>query len=224
MGPWLFPFSGFAPFFTSPYFGFAAHYFRRTSVRQDSDGDPKWSIQMRGFSFPGIILFAACTTLMAFDWFSSPDYRWASTMWGVYIFAGAAGAGMAMIILVVIALKNAGYLQFVNEEHYHIMGKLLFVFSIFWGYIGFSQYMLIWYANIPEETEWFLRTKYRVLERSEHFSGHWPIFYTVFLSVVPIHQEEPQNFWPRSRSGCWECISWTLTSPSCRFCTRKGLS
>jgi hypothetical protein len=78
-------------------------------------------------------------------------------MWGVYIFAGAAGAGMALIILVVITLKNAGYLQFVNEEHYHIMGKLLFVFSIFWGYIGFSQYMLIWYANIPEETEWFLR-------------------------------------------------------------------
>jgi len=139
------------------FFGFAALYFRRTSVRQDSDGDPKWSIQMRGVSFPGIILFAACTTLIAFDWFSSPDYRWASTMWGVYIFAGAAGAGIALIILVVMALKNAGYLQFVNEEHYHIMGKLLFVFSIFWGYIGFSQYMLIWYANIPEETEWFLR-------------------------------------------------------------------
>ena len=139
------------------YFSFAALYFRRTSVRQDSDGDPKWSIQMRGFSFPMIILFAACTTLVAFDWFSSPDYRWASTMWGVYIFAGAAGAGMATIILVVMGLKNAGYLQFVNEEHYHIMGKLLFVFSIFWGYIGFSEYMLIWYANIPEETTWFLQ-------------------------------------------------------------------
>jgi hypothetical protein len=139
------------------YFSFAALYFRRTSIRQDSDGDPKWSIQMRGFSFPGILLFAACTTFLAFDWFSSPDYRWASTMWGVYIFAGAAGAGMAVIILVVMGLQNAGYLQFVNEEHYHIMGKLLFTFSIFWGYIGFAQYMLIWYANIPEETEWFLK-------------------------------------------------------------------
>lgn len=138
------------------FFGFAALYFRRTSIRQDSDGDPKWSIQMRGFSFPGILLFAACTTFIAFDWFSSPDYRWASTMWGVYIFAGAAGAGMALIILVVIALKQAGYLRFVNEEHYHIMGKLLLTFSIFWGYIGFSQYMLIWYANIPEEIQYFL--------------------------------------------------------------------
>jgi len=156
-GPLVIPFFWVRAVLYFAFFSFAAHYFRRTSVRQDSDGDPKWSIQMRGFSFPGIILFAVCTTLVAFDWFSSPDYRWASTMWGVYIFAGAAGAGMAMIILVVMALKNAGYLQFINQEHYHIMGKLLFVFSIFWGYIGFSQYMLIWYANIPEETEWFLR-------------------------------------------------------------------
>jgi hypothetical protein len=139
------------------FFSLAALYFRRTSIRQDSDGDPKWSIQMRGFSFPGILLFGVCTTFMGFDWFCSPDYRWASTMWGVYIFAGAAGAGMATIILVVVGLKNAGYLKFVNEEHFHIMGQLLFVFSIFWGYIGFSQYMLIWYANIPEETEWFIR-------------------------------------------------------------------
>jgi len=64
---------------------------------------------------------------------------------------------MALIILVVFGLKYAGYLSFVNEEHYHMMGKLLFCFSIFWGYIGFSQYMLIWYGNIPEETEWFVR-------------------------------------------------------------------
>jgi hypothetical protein len=139
------------------YFAGAAIYFRRTSVRQDSDGDPRWSIQMRGFSFVGIILFALGTTFMAFDWLASLDYRWASTMWGVYIFAGSAGAAMALIILVVLGLKNAGYLSFVNAEHYHMMGKLLFCFSIFWGYIGFSQYMLIWYGNIPEETSWFLR-------------------------------------------------------------------
>src|ERR1700756_3337179 len=139
------------------YFAGAAIYFRRTSVRQDSDGDPRWSVQMRGFSFVGIILFALGTTFMAFDWMASLEYRWASTMWGVYIFAGSAGAGIALIILVVLGLKNAGYLSFVNAEHYHMMGKLLFCFSIFWGYIGFSQYMLIWYGNIPEETSWFVR-------------------------------------------------------------------
>jgi len=137
-------------------FSAGALYFRRNSVKQDDDGNPSRSIQMRGVSFPGIILFAVCTTFMAFDWLAALDYRWASTMWGVYIFAGSAGASMALIILVIFGLQNAGYLGFVNEEHYHMMGKLLFVFSIFWGYIGFSQYMLIWYGNIPEETEWFL--------------------------------------------------------------------
>ncbi|MBV9672473.1 MAG: hypothetical protein JO076_06560, partial [Verrucomicrobia bacterium] len=139
------------------FFSIAALYFRRTSVRQDSDGDPKWSIQMRGVSFPSILLFVACTTFLAFDWLASVDFHWASTMWGVYIFAGAAGAAMALLILVVLAIKRAGYLQFVNEEHNHMMGKLLLTFTIFWGYIGFSQYMLMWYANIPEETEWFIR-------------------------------------------------------------------
>ncbi|MGA8659329.1 MAG: hypothetical protein WB586_24650 [Chthoniobacterales bacterium] len=139
------------------FFGGAAVYFRRTSIRQDADGDPRWSIQMRGVSFPCLLLFAACLTLSAFDWISSPDYRWASTMWGVYVFAGSAGASMALIILVVVGLQNFGYLGSVNEEHYHIMGKLLFTFTIFWGYIGFSQYMLIWYGNIPEETEFFLK-------------------------------------------------------------------
>jgi hypothetical protein len=156
-GSFVIPFFWIRAVLYFAFFGLAAQYFRRTSIRQDSDGDPRWSTQMRGVSFPGIVVFAACTTWVAFDWFSSPDYAWASTMWGVYIFAGAAGAGMALIIIVVSALRNAGYLQFVNEEHYHIMGKLLFTFSIFWGYIGFSQYMLIWYANIPEETEWFMR-------------------------------------------------------------------
>jgi hypothetical protein len=157
IGPITIPFFWFRALFYFAYFIGAAFYFRSTSIKQDSDGDPKRSIQMRGVSFVGLLLFALCTTLMAFDWMASLDYRWASTMWGVYIFAGAAGSSMSVIILVVFGLKAVGYLSFVNEEHYHIMGKLLFCFSIFWGYIGFSQYMLIWYGNIPEETEWFLR-------------------------------------------------------------------
>jgi hypothetical protein len=157
LGPVTVPFFWIRALLYLLFFGGAAIYFRRTSVRQDADGDPRWSIQMRGVSFPCLPLFAACLTLAAFDWISSTDYRWASTMWGVYIFAGSAGASMALIILVVVALQNAGYLASVNEEHYHIMGKLLFTFTIFWGYIGFSQYMLIWYGNIPEETEFFLK-------------------------------------------------------------------
>jgi len=123
--------------------------------------DSGWGIlvrrQMENLAALCIVLFAVCTTLASFDWISSPDYRWGSTMWGVYIFSGAAGAGIAMIILVVQGLKNAGYLLRVNQEHYQIMGKLLLTFTIFWAYIGFAQYMLIWYGNIPEETDWFLK-------------------------------------------------------------------
>ncbi len=79
-------------------------------------------------------------------------------MWGVYIFAGAAGSSMSLLVLVITALRKAGYLKdTITIEHYHIMGKWMLAFTVFWAYIGFSQYMLIWYANIPEETEWFIR-------------------------------------------------------------------
>src|SRR6476659_7180220 len=76
-------------------------------------------------------------------------------MWGPYIFAGAAGSSMSLLVLVTTALRKAGYLKAVTLEHYHIMGKWMLAFTIFWAYIGFSQYMLIWYANIPEENIYF---------------------------------------------------------------------
>jgi len=78
-------------------------------------------------------------------------------MWAVYIFAGAAGSSMSLLVLIITGLRRAGYLKgVVTIEHYHIMGKWMLAFSVFWAYIGFSQYMLIWYANIPEETQYFL--------------------------------------------------------------------
>jgi hypothetical protein len=78
-------------------------------------------------------------------------------MFGVYIFAGTAGSSMALLVLVITALRQAGYLKgVVTLEHYHIMGKWMLAFCVFWAYIGFGQYMLIWYANIPEETQFFL--------------------------------------------------------------------
>lgn len=83
------------------------------------------------------------------------DYHWFSTMWGVYIFAGALGSSMALLVLVVTALRRSGYLGPVSKEHYHVMGKFMLAFTVFWAYIGYSQYMLIWYANIPEETIYF---------------------------------------------------------------------
>jgi hypothetical protein len=131
--------------------------FRRFSIRQDRDGNPAFTINMRRLAFISLPLFAACLTFGAYDWLLGIDYHWFSTMWGVYIFAGAAGSSMSLLVLVITALKKAGYLQeTVTAEHYHIMGKWMLAFSVFWAYIGFSQYMLIWYANMPEETEYFI--------------------------------------------------------------------
>ncbi len=112
---------------------------------------------MRKLGIAGIPIFAFALTFSAFDWLMGLDYKWGSTMWGVYIFAGSAGSSMSLLVLLVTWLRSKGYLKGVTIEHYHIMGKLMLAFCIFWAYIGFSQYMLIWYANIPEETEYFIR-------------------------------------------------------------------
>ena len=134
-----------------------AYLLRRYSVRQDRDGNPKFTIWMRRVSFAGLVAFAACLTFGAFDWLMSLNWRWFSTMWGPYIFAGIAGSSMGLLVLVIAALQKAGYLKgVVTIEHYHIMGKWLLTFTVFWAYIGFSQYMLYWYANIPEETQYFI--------------------------------------------------------------------
>jgi hypothetical protein len=85
----------------------------------------------------------------------SIDAHWYSTMYSWYTFASTFVAGMSLIALFVIYLKNHGYLPFTTEEHLHDIGKFMFAFSVFWTYLFFSQYMLIWYANIPEETEYF---------------------------------------------------------------------
>ena len=139
------------------FFVISTQLLRRFSVRQDKDGNPRFTLLLRKVSFISLPLFAFCLTFGACDWLMSLNYKWFSTMWGVYIFAGAAGSSMSLLVLVITALRQAGYLKdVVTREHYHIMGKWMLAFSVFWAYIGFSQYMLIWYANIPEETQYFL--------------------------------------------------------------------
>ncbi|HMF70336.1 MAG TPA: hypothetical protein VK616_02615 [Flavitalea sp.] len=93
-------------------------------------------------------------------WLMSIDAHWYSTMYSWYSFASTFVAGMSLIALYIVYLKNQGYLEYLNDEHLHDVGKFMFAFSVFWTYLWFSQYMLIWYANIPEETVYFKsRTK-----------------------------------------------------------------
>lgn len=135
----------------------ATQLLKRFSVRQDKDGNPRHTIWMRKVSFASLPIFALCLTFGAFDWLMSLNYHWFSTMFGVYIFAGTAGSSMALLVLVITALRRAGYLtEIITKQHYYIMGKWMFAFVVFWAYIGFGQYMLIWYANMPEETQYFI--------------------------------------------------------------------
>ena len=139
------------------FFLCASLVLRRLSVKQDKDGSPRFTILMRKVAFISLPMFALCLTFGAFDWLMSLNYHWFSTMFGVYIFAGAAGSSMSLLVLVITALRRAGYLKdIITVEHYHIMGKWMLAFCVFWAYIGFGQYMLIWYANIPEETQYFI--------------------------------------------------------------------
>lgn len=132
---------------------------KKISVNQDTDANPgiKRLILNRKLSAAFLPVFALTVTFLVFDLCKGLDFKWFSTMYGVYFFAGCALNGMALLILSTILLRRAGYLQTVmSPEHHHIMGKLTFAFVVFWAYVSFSQFFLIWYANITEETSYFL--------------------------------------------------------------------
>ncbi len=136
---------------------FLAWYFRGHSILQDRTGNVKLSRSMERFSAPGMILWAVTITLAAVDLIMSLNPHWSSTMIGVYLFADAVLSGLVVLTLLALWLQSQGLLLgVVTKEHYHDLGKLTFAFVFFWGYIAFSQYMLIWYANMPEETQFYM--------------------------------------------------------------------
>ncbi|MCC6782489.1 MAG: hypothetical protein IT457_06575 [Planctomycetes bacterium] len=153
--------------------GGLATFFRRTSLKQDQTGDATLSLKMARVAAPGLLLFALTVTAAAIDWMMSLAPHWFSTMFGLIYFGGSVMTTMAMLIVVFSWLRTKGYLgQVITQEHYHDLGKLLFAFMVFWAYTSFSQYMLIWYANLPEETEWY--------QHRTH--GGWqPIFVTLAI-------------------------------------------
>ena len=162
--------------------GAISHILRKRSVAQDHDGAAKHTFSMRLWAILGIPTLAICLTFSGIDWMKALNHHWFSTMWGVYLFAGAAGASMALIVLVISWLRKLGYLSVVNDEHYHLMGKFLLAFTVFWAYIGFSQYMLITYANLDEETIYF---RVRNTGTWNYFS-HLLVFGRFFFMFVPL--------------------------------------
>ena len=137
-------------------------YFRQ----HDEDRNPDHIKHARKLSAIGLVLFAFSTAFASFDWIMSLDFHWFSTMFGVFFFAGNILSALTLGTFILLMLRFRGRLHVAfTTEHQHDLGKLIFGFVVFWAYISFSQYFLIWYANIPEETAYFLRRK----------SGDWQL-------------------------------------------------
>jgi hypothetical protein len=135
-----------------------ATWFSTQSQKQDETGEERISARLRGAAPIGIVLFALTTTFATIDWMMSLEPMWYSTMIGVYFFSGAVVAILSFTLLLVHFAYAQGALRgVVTVEHLQDVAKLLFGFTIFWAYIAFSQYFLIWYANIPEETIYYMK-------------------------------------------------------------------
>jgi hypothetical protein len=140
------------------FFGFWIFFFNKLKTlafEEDIQGGADYWKKMRVWSALFLVFFAVSSSIAAWDWVMSIDTHWFSTLFGWYVFSSWFVAGLSAITLVLVFLRERGYLEMVNENHVHDLGKLVFGFSIFWTYLWFSQFLLIYYANIPEETVYF---------------------------------------------------------------------
>lgn len=136
----------------------------RNSTAMDTDRDIRHMHNSSKYSAPGLLLVFLATSFAMFDWVMSLNPHWYSTIYGIYMYAGGALASMCTITLISLGFRRAGVLtNSITEEHYHDLGKWIFAITVFWTYSAFSQYMLYWYANIPEETVFF----------KDRFAGSW---------------------------------------------------
>lgn len=135
---------------------FYQQYSRKLSLAQDVSDDHSNFVKNFKWSAGFLVFYLVSESMMSWDWIMSLDPHWYSTLFGWYVFAGMFVSGITVLAMVTIYLKSRGYLEDVNDSHIHDLAKYMFGFSIFWTYLWFSQFMLIWYANIPEEVTYFV--------------------------------------------------------------------
>jgi hypothetical protein len=133
----------------------AYRVFVSASIRQDHQQGPWFNVRARRFAPLFMVIFGITITVVAFDWISSLEPAWYSDIFGVYLFAGTFLAGLAATTLALLYLRSRGRLAEVRPDHMYNLGGFLFAFTVFWSYIGFAQYLLMWYANMPEEVFWY---------------------------------------------------------------------
>lgn len=152
---------------------FIGWYYWTRSIKQDETGDIDLTTKREWWAPASTMAFALMITFMSFDLIMSLDPAWYSTMFGVIFFANSFTAAIAGTILVCMFLQKKGYLKTVTVEHYHDLGKLLFAFVFFWGYVSFSQFMLIWYASLPETTYWFEIHGMTTVKTAPQYGSGW---------------------------------------------------
>ena len=132
------------------------YFSRKNCLAQDEASDDLWYKKNFKMSAAFLVFFIVTESIMSWDWIMSIDPHWSSTLFGWYVFASFFVSGITTIALISLYLKSKGYLEYVNTSHIHDLAKFMFGFSVFWTYLWFSQFMLIWYANIPEEITYFV--------------------------------------------------------------------
>ncbi|MFO1063676.1 MAG: quinol:cytochrome C oxidoreductase [Pirellulales bacterium] len=176
----------------------ASSYFFAKSREQDETGSTDISLSLQKASGPLIVLFALSLNFAAFDWVMSVDATWYSTIFGVYLFAASMMAFFAFSIATFSFLQKQGKVQkYVTVEHYHDMSKFMFGFVFFWTYIAFSQFLLYWYGNIPEETLWF---KHR-MEDGWQYVGLFLILFHFALPMLGMMSRHVRR--NRQVMTCW---------------------
>ncbi len=146
---------------------------RKFSKQEDITADEKFHHKSVIWSAAFLVVFGVTESMAAWDWLMSTDPHFFSTMYGWYVFASWFVSGLALITLFVVILKENGYLSFINENHLHDLGKFNFAFSVFWTYVWFEQFLLIYYANIPEEVGYFVQRL--------KTDAYTPIFFLVLI-------------------------------------------
>ena len=131
-------------------------YSRKNCLAQDESNDNSFYKKNFNISAGFLVFFIVTESIMSWDWIMSVDPHWFSTLFGWYVFASFFVSGITTICMVTLYLKSKGYLEHVNTSHIHDLAKFMFGISVFWTYLWFSQFMLIWYANIPEEVTYFI--------------------------------------------------------------------
>ena len=151
------------------------YFSRKNCLAQDESNDNSFYKKNFNISAMFLVFFIVTESIMSWDWIMSLDPHWFSTLFGWYVFASFFVSGITTICMVTLYLKGKGYLEHVNTSHIHDVAKFMFGISVFWTYLWFSQFMLIWYANIPEEVTYFVT-------RIEHYN--LPFFGAVVMNFV----------------------------------------